>query len=285
MTADTCPSRMLPAMALRAATTTCLLGWLASSCSTAGDEPHPNEVLAELAALHCDALKRCECTKPGCFEGPSWFDPTLELATSLHLEFDLTCAQSWLGPVQQLACDATFDLVDLALRPPSCEHPCALFFGERGLREPCQSTNGLSDCARGLACIEGECLDPCDDAPPSEGDACQWTCADGLWCRREQSEGVCLPLPTPGEPCTPHWACASEAWCDFEAEDDPTCVTRLDDGASCSAHTQCNSGHCPDGRCRSRLREGEPCSSNLRCAEGLWCPATTCERRRPALCR
>lgn len=93
-------------------------------------------------------------------------------------------------------------------------------------------------------------------------------CATGLG--RCAEDGVCVPLPGPGEACD--GLCAGESVCS-----EGRCATFSDNGQDCGTTTKCRLPFaCVRGTCRRLLGEGARCESTDQCAAGLRCNDGTC---------
>ncbi len=299
--------------AIAASCCTALAFMVAASSSCDGTGIETNPALARAANAVCSRLEAC-----GCFNLPQGGDdygydgyseflstntcvPTLEGALTPSnpsggtgyyddnrdepaIFLDEQCVEILAERFERTPCGE--------LPIPTCEEQCSLFYGTRHKGEACADQE-IELCGRGLACIAGECRDPCDTAGPAlVGQAClESACDDGLICRIDydpdtgEPSGVCVALPAIGAMCD-SGECVPEAWCDTSGPM-PVCRPLGQHGEACSGHTQCASSYCPAGRCVRAPGEGEACGANSRCDDGLRCDdegeVGVC-RGSPALC-
>lgn len=217
-----------------------------------------------------------------------------------------SCREAFRGLVPPGGeCSATFDCVstsrcmgasDNGCTLGRCEHvpqlgePCTSFCADEAFCDTDSSTCVLrreqgaactnSECAAFLTCREGVCA-----GPPTEGEACTWTCASNLicatnaegarTCRRprtdgtcqtfqdcpidqhcnraspEAAEGTCGAYPTLGQRC--EFACARGSYCDGSNN---TCVAISEPvaiGGACEVDRECATGRCDEGICAARV--------------------------------
>jgi hypothetical protein len=117
---------------------------------------------------------------------------------------------------------------------------CKLYYGPLEEGDDCDQSWVWDECGKGLACIEGECTDPCPEL--GEGESCV---TEG---------GLVL-------------GCESGLECDYNTE---TCTKPAGIGDSCEK-VSCGEGLCDYDTftCTAGAGEGESCGAG--CAEGLWC--------------
>lgn len=166
-------------------------------------------------------------------------------------------------------------------------HGCDVVSGAQPEGAACQLVGLGSDCAPGLSCVYGLCLDVCTARPL--GAPCTFTttdnftvsykCADG-WC--DAGADACAPLRADGESCAGADECRSN-WCDGTCKAPPT------SGDPCTYDDACGVGRiCKDGLCAGAPQAGQPCTG--RCAPDLVCgdPETgeqICVRDQPWVCQ
>lgn len=170
-----------------------------------------------------------------------------EMAVAAGLTYDPACSIELQTRLRDLACGADAGAGD------TCAS-CSAYHGDRDEGEACEPiADGFSDCARGLTCADGTCLDPC--APPGviagEGEACdsvETFCdqAADLYC---DASMICVAPPNAGEPC-PAFLCASTAWCNTNDPGGPICLPKYDIDGICSIPAACLSGTCDPERSR-----------------------------------
>lgn len=119
----------------------------------------------------------------------------------------------------------------------------------------------LTECAVGLRCSEGACIDPRDAR--DDGGACARAgdCKSG-YCDRATSQ--CRPIATAlvGAACSTGVRCADGLSCVGATAETAKCTERLPEGASCSVGAG-----------------AAPCATNTACRDGV------CQLNDPALCR
>ena len=131
----------------------------------------------------------------------------------------------------------------------------------------CKKQNGQS-CGGGTECVSGQCVEGvcCDTACAGGCDACtvangasqNGTCtviasgSTGVGCGGFLCNGVSPACPTT---CNVNTQCAATHYCSGGA-----CVLKKDDGAACSATSECKSNFCVDGVCCNNACT-DPCLS------------------------
>jgi len=191
------------------------------------------------------------------------------------LTYDPRCADDYVRRFDELDCSPR-DTID----PVSCEAPCQLVHGDRQAGEPCEMGGQLiNDCASGLLCTQGTCVDLCNGGPTGPfaraGDSClERDCAVELDC--DPATQRCQPLPAEGEPC-PLGRCRTGMFCEpAMIGGEPRCTAPIGVGGPCSGHDQCESLYCPAGFCRPSPGEGESCADRRVCGRGLQCELDEC---------
>lgn len=191
-------------------------------------------------------------------------------AKAAGLTVDFNCLLSRM-PVSQFECKTLSELIEEeeAAEGPTCNY-CSLAYGTSELGQPCVEYGLFDDCAAGLACRDGVCVDPC--APLGEGDDCFFSdldCGPGLYCNFDT--GVCERLAGEGEPCASEFDCAEGLYCDFGAE---VCVDLPELGEPCpnfvcAPGLECASSDMGGLVCGPLPGLGEPC--DLDCQEPYVC--------------
>lgn len=295
------------------------LAALALACNDAPEDPVEAEI-DRIVATQCATARACECSDSPFSEAEYCEAVTRADLVSLRagaeevgLSFDLECAAEWtmVGFAGCHNYDVLEAMTTEIVHQESCGG-CQLAFGERLVGEPCSAysfAGPISDCARGLACIdvdgEARCIDPCASV---EGSPCgSQTCGDGLYCDYsthrcvaaarlgEPCDGVycdrglwcsggswtCVEIGGAGDPCTDVYDCDRNLYCDLDVG---VCVAAQGDGAPCEDGIECE-GRCEDGVCVPLPAVGEPCYSSA-CREGAICDqdAGLCVVEEPYLC-
>lgn len=287
----------------------------------AEDEPSRialSDVEAAVSAELCDRVFSCSCDQGRyysdvleCQEDAARLAERLEdLPTAYSrssLTYDPACVGQIIDQLAEIGCG-----IDVP-GPPACERPCHYYFGPRGKGEACEFTGvALSDCAQGLECSGGRCIDPCgglnDECtgsscapglmcsplsstcrpPPEEGRPClDNRCGDGFYCDFEDQSETCKALPAVGELCLDGSTCADGLFCTAVDPASPMierrCFAPQPLQSPCQGHAQCESGYCPAAFCQARPGNGEACPAEV-CAEGLDCVDEVCQPADAALC-
>ncbi|MCA9653280.1 MAG: hypothetical protein KC501_25420 [Myxococcales bacterium] len=272
-----------------------------------GDRSGPSS--SELRALiesHCELVEQCRCeaalTPETCDDrlADRW-NERVRKGDARGLRYDAECFAALVDDVDRLGCFHTVG------DEPMCARYCAIYYGTKQLGDACEAIDELvSDCAQGLACHEGRCVEPCaaiggrqegeacadpdgglgmfDDC--AQGLACSWStgtcealaaeghscfaleCAEGLSCSWQTE--TCIPRATEGHSCS-FSECAEGLSCGSQTE---TCVPLATEGHSCEDRSCAEDLYCdflPEGRrCRSYVAEGGSCA-NDRCEDELFC--------------
>lgn len=246
-----------------------------------------DEAEVRLQGLLCERPFRCTCGGARAYSSIDECKEYLGLSMArLHelegqLTYDAECMGRYVEFLDELGCSPVL------AEPASCQRPCLLMYGEAREDEPCEMFNNqwVSDCAQGLLCVSGRCVDVCP-VLPVDGEPCEsFSCAEGHYC--EPTTEVCAILPEPGEECA-RGMCAGSAVCEWDDPADPTstrrCVAPRELGAPCTAYEQCASGYCPAGACAPLPLEGESCAGTEVCAPALECRGEVCVAAPPILC-
>lgn len=236
--------------------------------------------LAMLAEVQCERMAACECGTEesddevcGGWLAARW-EARIEQGEERELTFDAGCLDQIEGQVE--AADCRWPGFG---ETPICASFCAVYHGDLPLGSACWADDPLvSDCAQGLACVEGQCREPCEALLGlSAGSSCRAemgdeyeTCKDGLWCSWETLS--CEGLAPIGAACGNGPAqCVPEAFCDWQTN---TCVGAAQEGDACD-QAQCaldlfcdwNNG---TSVCRAYGQAGDSCDG-VPCGEGLLC--------------
>lgn len=153
--------------------------------------------------------------------------------------------------------------------PTGCAS-CSVAYGDIPAGEACLEYDYFDNCAPGLACRGGACVDPC--APLTLGNECSPgldECGKGLFCDYETY--TCAKLPGAGQPCTN--TCDEGLYCDFDAS---VCLKYPGAGQPCP-NFECAEGlscsyeeGAPDYTCQPLPGKGESCDFTS-CAGDLYC--------------
>lgn len=179
-----------------------------------------------------------------------------EEANMRGLPFDVDCYLARLDEfVDVLGCRTPAEVGDEYTRLQLCG-ACDVIHGDKPEGATCEqlSVGGFvsanaSDCAAGLRCVGGFCLDVCRER--AAGEACVLDLADGS---------------------TTTYACAGGS-CDFNTR---TCVAGLADGQPCTSDDACTSGWCRQSVCGGPPKLGDPCSFDGECGDALACDGAAC---------
>lgn len=161
---------------------------------------------------------------------------------------------------------------------------CTYAYGTVAAGQPCvDHGDEISECARGLFCHEGVCIDTCEPLPLDA--ACNnepRACAEGLFC--DLAADRCAPVAEEGESCGEQ-PCASGLFCQGGVQ--AVCQPVQAAGGPCEGDHACEAGlKCvtsgDESACGPPLGAGEvcdmfdddPCEAGLRCittADGSAC--------------
>ncbi len=214
-------------------------------CKGGGDGATVQEV--------CEVTLSCSCSMPAYATVEACVtdynaeeDESRDLAAANGVTFNEGCYSAFLAQMQSIGCETIFPGAG-----GSCSDNCALMYGDKPIDAVCRSFGDFdqfSDCAEGLSCVEGKCLDRCERL--AAGEAC--------------SDGGSMSLGT----------CADDLYCDFF--DSKTCKASKNAGDACSDFNECKAGlRCGDGgTCEAAPTEGESCMNV--CAAGLYCDGIVC---------
>lgn len=254
-------------------------------------EPIPEDELpdAEAAAL-CELFFGCSCESDAYPDEASCVDTRRSAviddqaaAQAAGLTYDAQCAGNALAVAQHASC-----LPSVAL---TCETYCAAYHGDVGVGMPCttpvESQPTWSDCAAGLWCLAGTCIDPCNPEDPylHVGEACRdemgealGICAPDHWC--DFQTDTCIALPGAGEPCYGGEICAFGVVCDYSSGEG-LCVEAPGEGEPCTyvcaEQLYCDGDNGAEGTCVPLPGAGQPCVQGA-CAGQLQCnEADECE--------
>lgn len=259
-----------------------------SSGGETDTEGEPNELdprITNFVASRCDQMSTCDCTESSdvdaCVdESEAVWKSRMIAGQERGLTLDEACLDDNLVALETAEC-----------RWPStvyagehlCDRYCSVFYGSKAAGQPCEAYDSVvSDCAPGLMCNNGACIDPCVPLTGlSIGSYCRSDmggdfddCTEGAFCDWETS--TCQPYATLGQACD-FEQCGPNLWCNWETQ---VCQQAASEGSSCE-FTECVQGlQCrwaPDGarRCVAPALVGESCQ-DVNCAEGLACDGFTC---------
>jgi hypothetical protein len=248
------------------------VGWGAAAAvpSGCGEGPGRDDLgFLAVATTVCDRLVECGCVSP---EEAEFCTGSLSPDAFFGAEgiaYDDACAQAWRRWIDAASCSdpGVPDLGDV----------CPIYHGAVFEGLPCESEGALfTDCGPQLWCIGGTCVDPVGRALGGRDEPCDPLrgCDEELAC----SNGVCLPLPGPGQPCADD-RCAEGSRCEppVDFESPGMCVAGGEVGAPCMGHAECASFNCPAGFCAAPATIGDPCSSTLPCGPELSCQEGVCQ--------
>ncbi len=259
---------------------------------TEGEPQGLDDRVVDFVATRCAQMAECDCAGAGnvdaCVtESEAVWTSRMLVGEQRGLTLDEACLEDNLVALETAEC-----------RWPStvyagehlCDRYCSVFFGEAQLGAACEAYDSVvSDCAPGLMCSNGTCVDPCTPLTGlSVGSYCRTEfgadfddCTEGSFC--DWQTQTCQPLAQLGQPCD-FEQCAPGLWCDWNSA---TCRTAAAEGAPCDSSNQCADGlwcnWADDGaqRCRAPAKLGEQCQ-DIGCEEGLACDGFTCVNPPPA---
>lgn len=264
---------------------------------------------------YCEQIFGCDC-QPLEYSSISLCASSLRLQEDVYatvartygLAYDGSCLEARADAVEAVGCQSA---AEVALLQPACSY-CAPVHGDQPVGAACMQSGpeNASDCAQGLACVNGVCSDPC--ARIAAGQACLdmnfqslGICADGTFCdntsrqcRAYVGEGqacpnynecmpgltcnaaVCVGLPGPGEPC-PSGACAEGASCNGGTCEPPPGIGEPCFGV-CAEGAYCNTQM---STCYPLGTIGDPCIDFNGCVPGAYCgPTNVCEESPASFC-
>jgi hypothetical protein len=208
-----------------------------------------------MATGYCNAVFSCQCEdypydNPNeCFADLlSSYDTANDAAFLAGLAYDGTCPAQELEYIESLACRGA-----IPSGPDICVPPCNVWHGGQQAGFACQVLAsspelglGWSNCAQGLNCVAGLCVNPCQGGGqilPQIGQPCpQGICAAGAMCDETMTCVAATPLPTAGQPCL-DGACNPDVAVCVQAAN--TCAALPTTGqpcveGQCDANSMCN---------------------------------------------
>jgi hypothetical protein len=234
------------------------------SCAPEVDEEIHDETIDRWIELYCEGRTACECgdaqeTDVCTQSQETTWEARRRAASSRGLVYDGDCVASDVEALEGAACEWPEAGAD-----HECHAYCAIFHGDRDVLESCEAYDDrTSDCAHGLLCASGTCVDPCTVLTGlGAGEVCRGPSGDELD------------------------RCADGLVCSFDTN---RCGTGLDAGASCYDGGLCGEGlYCAydefggSAFCTPEPQAGQPCGNGGQCGEGLQCDWNTALCRGPA---
>jgi hypothetical protein len=212
------------------------------------------QMASSMAAILCIAQVDCDCpgrsheTVPSCRHSLNMTYEDMQLrAQERGLIYDGACLGQLEAAVEALACD----IIDPAQSFADVlgAGRCAVYHGDRELGDACVALgNAASDCAQGLACWEGVCVDPCGAVHGDRSNPYGYACPEGQGMAVETGE--CAVPSALGEPCGPG-GCASGGYCASVCKGDVCggqCAPATALGDACEDDT-CGEHVCDSGLC------------------------------------
>jgi hypothetical protein len=253
---------------------------------TEGSASVVEERVAAFVTARCEQMAECGCA------GASDVDACVETSDAIWASRLLAGEQRGLVLDEACLVDNLVALETAACRWPStvyagehlCERYCGVFHGDRPAGASCDGYDAVvSDCAAGLMCSAGVCVEPCGPLTGlsvgqycvAEGSGPFEDCTEAAYCDWQTT--TCQTYATAGESCQ-SINCGPGLGCDWQTQ---ICVSAPTEGESCLAvpcadSLQCSYENDGTARCRARGLAGESCT-NVACAEGLVCNGVTCE--------
>jgi hypothetical protein len=240
-----------------------------SACKQEDRTIEAKDYPGEMASGYCEAVYSCPCDSYP-YANSSVCQSQLDQAYSqvafaaagAGLKFDGRCAIKELDQLSSLACSSSATQLPTGV----CAPPCNAWYGSLPAGSFCTNVAvsaeagvGFSNCAQGLSCLGGVCLDPCQlgNDLPGLGQPCPgFVCASGAVCDLESQ--ICVvaePLPGPGESC-------ANGVCDPMRA---VCVAEV-------------------GVCAALPSVGQPCVSGLCDAQSYCGSSDVCVARPPLVC-
>jgi hypothetical protein len=247
------------------------------------------QVASSMAAIFCIAQVDCDCegrshdTTQSCRHSLNMeYEYVQEVAQTWGLTYDGACLGQLEAAVEALGCavveatDETFaDILGLG--------HCAVYHGEREVGEACTPLgNVASHCAKGLACWNDVCVDPCGaESHGGRSNPYGFACPQGQAMAPGRN---CAEPAEIGEPCGPV-GCEPRAYCAQVCTGDVCgrqCMPTVGLGDPCELDRACGDNVCESGRCVQGPAEGTHCLDG-RCGHRLRCEAGTCVKQ-PSIC-
>jgi hypothetical protein len=179
------------------------------SCSKMFECCTSAEIMEQFANITVDGQpitteEQCESFAGGLFSGLLTPEYKASIAAG-RITYDGEAAQSCLDAMANLGCNA-YAMAD-SHESVVCDTPFII---------PQVGDGG--GCTEGYECTSGFCDGASDSTDgtckpkPGAGEACDFTCADGLYCGFDQTNGmkVCQTLKTDGAECNLDYECASD---------------------------------------------------------------------------
>lgn len=241
----------------------------------------------------CEQQASCGCSMPAyptaddCVTGlNAQTDSLKSFAESKGLKFDQGCYERSFSVFADLGCASDFTDSN-----QSCSSYCAIVHGDKPVGAVCTS-EGFSDCAGNLFCVDGICQDFCEQQKPlGAGEVCAeqdgdlttsvGSCGEGLYCDYAGGSLTCMALKGAGEACDPFQNyCQEGLAC---STTDSTCGPPPGEGEPCVSICATNLS-CSNGTCVQLPGEGAPCTDFGECADGLDCEDDLCTPPEPLVC-
>lgn len=282
-----------------------------SSGGESGSTGAPESIDAQIEAfiaMRCDRASACDCAgtvgSDDCMEADTaaW-EARIAAAEARGLTRDDACVAANLATLETAAC--RWPSAVLQDGAHLCTQYCAVYHGTAAEGAPCEAYDALvSDCAQGLLCDAGTCVDPCsrltglplgqlcgaEISGPFEdcatGGYCDWqalsciayaqqgescdgrTCDSELFC--DWNTNTCIAAGGVGDGCGKSGYCQEDLFCDYNSAA-PTCRARAVAGQSCNSVPCAGDLVCGEGSvCAEAPPAGQPCLSG-RCEEGALC--------------
>jgi hypothetical protein len=253
-------------------------GWLALAvvfgCGGGGPSHSPEDDARSFAEAICSAAQECKCAPA------AWSEPCEEHHVDLFLaaiergsKVEREAFDDFLAEIERDPCLASAEWA--AARQDAYQLQGERAEGEACTRHPALASLRVNECAEGLVCLNGACVDEtvepallplaeCVPEPPDE------SCGNDLVCGLD---GTCVQRSGDGAACDSAWTCFGPSYCAGAAPGEPSiCRPALDLGDVCEPLEFRHCGHeTVDGVKLLRWCDGR----TMRCEEGrsLLCDA------------
>jgi len=253
-----------------------------------------------LARQICAGFYQCSCPANGEFASEAECVDQLDSDLQASIDTWLDAGASWNADCagQMLAAWSTWECLGPGLaRREAAYDPrvCPIVKGNRPVGSDCSTSQIGDDCAEGLVCISGVCVETV--VPVPIGDVCEYDwqelpCAADSWCAYDDNseQRICQPLPSVGDSCdwSEGYLCGPgslDLVCNGETlicEPGPAVGEPCFEGIACGPGLYCDGGK--DFTCQERFEIGDGCGADAVCPIDASCIANVCQADPPAAC-